>query len=262
MSDGKPHYFSKKTERNLIMIAHLVVSLLIFVAAPTHADYVQLFPNALTQGEIQFLKKELALSDTARERIRRPVNIPNTLAHIIREQYLQQCEEPSQRVVFEDLKEENVIPINVLFETSPRHTDGLKFQGDRAFAEDMPGDLSVAFIPLEDNDQAFFDHGEERVLIKKGTMVTFDGAIKHNTVLLGGSVQFLGPFAWKRGKGFAIVSLNLTPAPTPKSFKAPSIKSTKAPAIKSTKAPTIKSTKAPTIKSSKAPTIKSSKAIV
>jgi hypothetical protein len=52
----------------------------------------------------------------------------------------------------------------------------------------------VAFIFLNDNPDAEFVHGEIKVPVVAGSLVTFMGNVEHNTVVRSGSVRLAGPF--------------------------------------------------------------------
>ena len=52
----------------------------------------------------------------------------------------------------------------------------------------------VGFVFLNDNPDAYFQHGRNRVSVKAGKLVTFNGNVTHNTVIRRGQVQLLGPF--------------------------------------------------------------------
>jgi hypothetical protein len=85
----------------------------------------------------------------------------------------------------------------------------------------------VAFIFLNSNDKAMFVHGgqddeeqEQVVPVIKGNLVTFPGNVKHNTVVMEGVVQLLGPFDVE---DWGIVGPSPTvPSPTAPSPTAPS----------------------------------------
>ncbi|GMI52964.1 hypothetical protein ScalyP_jg70 [Parmales sp. scaly parma] len=69
---------------------------------------------------------------------------------------------------------------------------------DRYVNGDMRGgplNERVSFLILNDNSQAKFLHGENEVPIKKGSLVTFDGNVKHRTIIDQGVVNLLGPWA-------------------------------------------------------------------
>ena len=58
-------------------------------------------------------------------------------------------------------------------------------------------DEKVAFVFLEDNQDAYFSHGKDKIPATKGKLVVFDGGEAHQTVLKSASsaVHLLGPFS-------------------------------------------------------------------
>jgi len=58
-------------------------------------------------------------------------------------------------------------------------------------------DEKVAFVFLEDNQDAYFSHGKDKIPATKGKLVVFDGGEAHQTVLKPASsaVHLLGPFS-------------------------------------------------------------------
>jgi hypothetical protein len=65
----------------------------------------------------------------------------------------------------------------------------------------------VGFVFLEDNKDAFFIHGDERISVETGKFVAFDGGVPHQTVLASKTpVRLMGPFSIN-DKGFALVGL-------------------------------------------------------
>jgi hypothetical protein len=55
-------------------------------------------------------------------------------------------------------------------------------------------DERVAFVLLNTNKDAFFDHGDMSIPILEGSLVHFDGGTPHNTVINSGVVLMIGPF--------------------------------------------------------------------
>jgi hypothetical protein len=47
---------------------------------------------------------------------------------------------------------------------------------------------------LNDNEDAFFKHGEEQVPVVAGNLVSFPGDVPHSTTVNSGEVYLLGPF--------------------------------------------------------------------
>jgi len=57
-------------------------------------------------------------------------------------------------------------------------------------------DEKAAFVFLEDNQDAYFSHGKDKIPATKGKLVVFDGGEAHQTVLKSASaVHLLGPFS-------------------------------------------------------------------
>jgi len=77
----------------------------------------------------------------------------------------------------------------ILTHTSPVHSDHVPETG-----KVVDGDRDVAFVMLNSNPDAYFQHGETSVPIVEGSLVSFDGRTPHNTVVNSGYVHILGPF--------------------------------------------------------------------
>jgi len=77
----------------------------------------------------------------------------------------------------------------VMYETTLSHHDHYIGTGQRVTDEN-----DVAFIMMNTNPDAFFQHGETSVPIVEGSLVHFNGRISHNTVINSGRVDLLGPF--------------------------------------------------------------------
>ena len=77
----------------------------------------------------------------------------------------------------------------ILTHTSPVHSDHVPETG-----QVVDGDRNVAFVMLNSNPDAYFQHGETSVPIVEGSLVSFDGRTPHNTVVNSGYVHILGPF--------------------------------------------------------------------
>jgi len=76
----------------------------------------------------------------------------------------------------------------ILTRTSPVHFD--LYQS----GEVVNGDEDVAFVMLNSNPDAYFQHGGTSVPIVEGSLVYFNGSTPHNTVVNSGRVHILGPF--------------------------------------------------------------------
>jgi len=92
-----------------------------------------------------------------------------------------------------------VVPLTEFYETSPVHTDS--FDKDTIVtSEDV-----IAFMFLNTNDDAHFNHGDSCVPVKKGNLVKFDGSNVHNTVVTSGYVKLLGPMDIKTKRMIGVV---------------------------------------------------------
>lgn len=90
------------------------------------------------------------------------------------------------------------VSISRVLETSTPHRDG--YYGNSGVPEGALVDEGVILLFLNDNHGASFVYGNEKVPVKCGTKVTFNGGHTHNTELLaGGTVKFLGPLTVSSG---------------------------------------------------------------
>lgn len=83
-----------------------------------------------------------------------------------------------------------------LSSSSVRHVDKLPFN-EEGIRPPVPKGEQVGFVPLETNDDAYFDVDNECIPIREGNLVQFDGHLPHHTVVNSGSVSLLGPFHTK-----------------------------------------------------------------
>ena len=116
---------------------------------------------------------------------------------------------------------------------------------DRYVNGDMRGgplNERVSFLILNDNSQAKFLHGDNEVPIKKGSLVTFDGNVKHRTIIDQGVVNLLGP--WAVDTKFSVGVGDDSPSSTAPSG-APSEAPSAAPSAVPSAAPSALSTAAP-----------------
>lgn len=81
------------------------------------------------------------------------------------------------------------VRIQELSKTTDSHPDKFVMRPDRQIVED-----TVAFIALNSNKRAEFVHGDEKVPIRAGSLVTFPGSTRHHTVVNSGNVKIAGPF--------------------------------------------------------------------
>lgn len=80
---------------------------------------------------------------------------------------------------------------------------------DNKADDGVPANEDVTFVFLNDNSDAYFQIGEERVFAQKGTMLTFKGTKHHNTVVKKGEVRLLGPFTHRDLQGVTFVGCSL-----------------------------------------------------
>ena len=120
----------------------------------------------------------------------------------------------------------------VIDATTDKHVDSyLVPDGERHLVEN---DKRVAFVFLNTNQDAHFVHDDVSVPVVEGTLVHFNGAIPHQTIVNSGVVQLLGPiysndFTATVGNDDVVGTSSPTELPTKaKTTKTP--KATKAPA--------------------------------
>jgi hypothetical protein len=85
----------------------------------------------------------------------------------------------------------------LLMASSSCHTDAvMPHNGQRSeqAEEDTKIVGHVRFVFLNDNEDAFFKHGEEQVPVVAGNLVTFPGDVPHSTIVNSGEVYLLDPF--------------------------------------------------------------------
>ena len=89
-----------------------------------------------------------------------------------------------------------VIQTTFLTATSDRHVDHLPAD-ESGVRRPVPKGERVAFLPLETNDDAYFDVEDICVPIEEGNLIQFDGGSPHHTVVKSGTVSLIGPFHTK-----------------------------------------------------------------
>ena len=108
----------------------------------------------------------------------------------------------------ECVEQDQEIYLSSIVRTTPLHQDRFVESGKPLSTHNT----KVAFVFLEDNEDAFFIHGDERVSVETGKFVAFDGGVPHQTVLASRTpVRLMGPVSIN-DKGFALVG---APAPSP-----------------------------------------------
>ena len=92
------------------------------------------------------------------------------------------------------------VPISRVLQTTTPHRDGYYGSAHLGVQDGALVDEEVTLLFLNDNPGSNFVYGEEKIPVKCGTKVTFNGGYTHNTeVLAGGTVKFLGPLTVASG---------------------------------------------------------------
>ena len=92
------------------------------------------------------------------------------------------------------------VSISRVLKSSIPHRDGYYGNYHLGVPEGALVDEEVTILFLNNNHGASFVYGNEKVPVKCGTKVTFNGGHTHNTeVLAGGTVKFLGPLTVSSG---------------------------------------------------------------
>ena len=92
------------------------------------------------------------------------------------------------------------VSISRVLKSSIPHRDGYYGNYHLGVPEGALVDEEVTILFLNNNHGASFVYGNEKVPVKCGTKVTFNGGYTHNTeVLAGGTVKFLGPLTVASG---------------------------------------------------------------
>ena len=82
------------------------------------------------------------------------------------------------------------VPTSKFFQTTHPHKDHTRDAHGNAHLVTT----STAFVFMEDNDDAHFTIGSMSIPVVKGSLVRFNGARSHHTIINSGSVEMLGPF--------------------------------------------------------------------
>jgi hypothetical protein len=86
-----------------------------------------------------------------------------------------------------------IVQTTILSSSSNKHVDHHPPSADGRRGRPLD-DNRVAFVLLNTNKDAFFDHGDMSIPILEGSLVHFDGGTPHNTVINSGVVSMIGPF--------------------------------------------------------------------
>ena len=126
-------------------------------------------------------------------------------------------------------------PTSKFFQTTHPHKDHTRDAHGNAHLVTT----STAFVFMEDNDDAHFTIGSMSIPVVKGSLVRFNGAHSHHTIINSGSVEMLGPFegGWLSAVGWAATPDFETESPTDV-LSSTSSKSGKASSSNGTSSPT------------------------
>jgi hypothetical protein len=112
-----------------------------------------------------------------------------------------------------------------------------------------PVEDRVGLIYLNDNEDAYFQHGDARVTPQRGRMIVFAGNVLHQTIVQSGRVSLVGPFLWAPTLDCTGYLLGRFPKPIPAT-----VDPTPAPTLLPTAGPSPAPTLVPTAAPSPAPT--------
>ena len=99
------------------------------------------------------------------------------------------------------------VPTSKFFQTTHPHKDHTRDAHGNAHLVTT----STAFVFMEDNDDAHFTIGSMSIPVVKGSLVRFNGALSHHTIINFGSVEMLGPFegGWLSAVGVVTPNVSL-----------------------------------------------------
>jgi hypothetical protein len=98
-----------------------------------------------------------------------------------------------------------IVQTTILSSSSHKHVDHHPPSADGRRGRPLD-DERVAFVLLNTNKDAFFDHGDMSIPILQGSLVHFDGGTPHNTVINSGVVSMIGPFEVRGLKSVGMMS--------------------------------------------------------
>jgi len=96
---------------------------------------------------------------------------------------------------FLNADDEFVMTTKTLTSMSDIHVDYYPASAEKSSHEPVSDDELVAFLMMNDNDDAHFVHGSTSVPVKAGNLVSFNGNVMHHTVVNSGSVKLLCPIS-------------------------------------------------------------------
>jgi hypothetical protein len=101
--------------------------------------------------------------------------------------------------------QEPEVYISSILSSTPVHKDSIVDKNDKPLD---PDGFKVGFVFLDNNDEGYFLHGQDKIEAKKGSFVTFGGRVEHNTVVPSGAknpIHLLGPFTLTMDKKLSLV---------------------------------------------------------
>jgi hypothetical protein len=101
--------------------------------------------------------------------------------------------------------QEPEVYISSILRSTGVHKDSIVDKNDKPLD---PDGFKVGFVFLDNNDKGYFLHGQDKIEAKKGSFVTFDGRVEHNTVVPSGAktpIHLLGPFTMTTDKKLSLV---------------------------------------------------------
>ena len=145
---------------------------------------VKVSQGFLVQKEIEYYKSIPVSVDNedsceASDRIFGHVNLEKAFRRRIEEASGKTCTDETKKHA-----DEVKVRTSLIHRTTDRHLDRVNNVGHEF----------VSFIFLNSNDDAYFHHGDTKVPVVAGNMVTFPGDAYHHTEVPRGEVHLLGPF--------------------------------------------------------------------
>jgi hypothetical protein len=113
------------------------------------------------------------------------------------------CENEDQTCSKEVEKPE--VYISSILRSTEIHKDSLVDRDAKPLDHDG---FRAGFVFLDDNDEGYFLHGTDKIQAKKGSFVTFEGHVEHQTIIPAGAknpVHLLGPFTLTTERSLSLV---------------------------------------------------------
>jgi hypothetical protein len=119
------------------------------------------------------------------------------------------CENEDQTCSKEVEKPE--VYISSILRSTEIHKDSLVDRNAKPLDHDG---FRAGFVFLDDNEEGYFLHGTDKIQAKKGSFVTFEGHVEHQTIIPAGAknpVHLLGPFTLTTERSLSLVGSNPDP---------------------------------------------------